>query len=751
MRKRPIRSNTSRRPPATGVASPPPLASVAAAGDTGVSAHWPWLLLVLSVVFNAVALWPELTSRAPRGNDQSFHLLMIRGASEALAGAGNPLDFWIPQLELGFPQFLYYQHLPHLVLAALHRVSAGTLSVEGLFHGTQYLLLVAMPCTVSWSMHRMGFSAAASAVGGVVSTLLSANDYLALEYNSYIWQGFGMFSQLCGIHLFFITSARLMTTMRTGTGYAGSAAWLAALVLSHLLLGALMAATSVLLCLADASRHTLAPRVLRLAMVGVGAFALSAYMIVPFVASASQFLNGVGESSGAVQTRTGVVISGGLLDFGRVPVLTVAAIAGLVAAAVAWRQRADVAARLVTLGLPVWTVLYVVRPGVGLWSSVLPGHTGAASFRYSSMVGVFAILAIGYGAGCLWTFLTRARKPGPRWWPAPARAAVAMVVFLCLLAPAVQERWGYFDENRAIQERATRALASDPDVRSVLGALGGERAGRTFAGFVRGFSCPMAIGRAICLSDLLNAQGTTTVGNPMQKLALSSGLAYDFPVNDPAMYDLLDIRRVVAPTGAATPSFYEPQARFFRHTIYRVATSGAVQYVAVTARQATRDQNALWAAHVQWLRSGGATRREVVRWDYHRPPGPLALRTGCAAPAAARENITTQRLIVDVQCAAPEGDTLAIAFKMTYHPQWQVTVDGAPVPTYMVSPGFLAVDVLPGRHRLDARYAAHPWKLPLLIGGILLFAGLCARSEWADRPARWWMHRSAAAAAPPMR
>ena len=110
--------------------------------------------------------------------------------------------------------------------------------------------------------------------------------------------------------------------------------------------------------------------------------------------------------------------------------------------------------------------------------------------------------------------------------------------------------------------------------------------------------------------------------------------------------------------------------------------------------------------------------------------------------------MTSQQLRVDVACPGPAGDTLAVAFKMTYHPQWQVTVDGAPVSPYMVSPGFLAVDVLPGRHRLEARYVAHPWKLPLLLGGILLFLGICVRSDWADRPAQWWLHRSAPVSAP---
>lgn len=712
-------------------------------------------MVALAVLFNAIALWPEWSARVPARNDATFHLLMIEGASAALAsaavaGAANPLDFWIPQLELGFPQFLYYQHLPHLVLAALHRLGAGTMSAAGLLHGTQFLLLVAMPCTVAWSMYRLGFSAAASAFGGAASTLLSADSRMALEYNSYVWRGYGLFSQLCGVHLFFITGARLSRTMRTGAGYAGTTAWLAALVLSHLLFGAFMALTSVMLWVAGAERRTAIPRLIRLAVVGVGAFALASYLLVPFLESSTSYLSSVrwapGSDTGvravappAMRGLSDALFRGELLDFGRLPVLTGLALAGLLAA----MRRRDAAGRVVAVGLLAWTALYMLRPGAGVLAGVIPAHSGAATFRFSSMVGVFAILAAGYAAGVVWEWLAGPASPVRRWLPAPARAIAALLLLVALLAPAAGERWTYYGGNRDILAQATDAFDANEDIRPMLAVLAAQPEGRTYAGPVRGRSCAMSIGRAFCLSDLLNAQGTATVGNPMQELAITSGLVFDLPITDPAMFDLLDVRRVVAPTGASLPSFVQPDTTIGRYTLYRVATSGSVQYVAVTARRRTSSQDTLWAATQQWLRDGGAARREVVRWDYHRPAGPLALRAPCAQPLVEREEVASQRLLVEVACPGPAGDTLAVAFKMTYHPQWQVTVDGAPVSPYMVSPGFLAVDVLPGRHRIEARYVAHPCKLPLLLGGILLFAALCARSDWADRPARWLLHRAA--------
>ena len=46
-----------------------------------------WLLVAvvgIPMVFNAIALWPEVAQRVPNVNDDAFHQLMIRSASEAI-------------------------------------------------------------------------------------------------------------------------------------------------------------------------------------------------------------------------------------------------------------------------------------------------------------------------------------------------------------------------------------------------------------------------------------------------------------------------------------------------------------------------------------------------------------------------------------------------------------------------------------------------------------------------------------------
>jgi len=157
------------------------------------------LLVLVPAVFNAVALWPELSVPIPSLNDDTFHYLLIQRASEALASGENPFDHWAPELDLGFPQLLYYQHLPHLTVVALHRLLLKRVDLLTLFNLVRYLLLVGFPLTVYWSMRRLGFSVVAGAVAAAVATLLSSNGRYGFDYDSYLWRSVGLYTQLWAI------------------------------------------------------------------------------------------------------------------------------------------------------------------------------------------------------------------------------------------------------------------------------------------------------------------------------------------------------------------------------------------------------------------------------------------------------------------------------------------------------------------------------------------------------------------------
>ena len=682
--------------------------------------YWPFLFVLIGVLFNAWALRSELTAITSR-NDSVFHLLMVKEASAAMLRGDNPLDFWIPQLELGFPQFLYYQHLPHLLLAGLHRVMGGMVAAETLLNAVRYLLLVLMPITVAWSMLRMGFSRTASCVGGVVSTLFSADHHYGLEFESYVWNGFGMLAQLAGVHLFFVALATLSNTLRSGKGVALASVTIAALVLSHLVLAAMFVVSATVMMVVGGERSRMGLRALRLVLVGMIAGCLTAYMLIPFAQSSKAFLSSQPWLDGMWDApklgRTAVrLLNGEIFDQGRLPILTLATFAGVIVCG--WR--AEGVHRIAAVALLAMIGVYLLRPGSGGLGDLLPAKSGYVTSRFVSGVGVFAVLCVGVAADALVGFARTRILAKTKPLPGIVAQGAMLALLMVLLAPALAERWGFHAKGHRLIE-GTAAAASDANVAAAV-AYAASRPGRVYAGTRLGWGCELAVGEDLCVSDRLQAHQLRLIGNPMQSLALSSGLVLNIPDDSAFVYDLYDIRTVLRPIGTAVPPFYTPLVRFGAIGVYATPSSGIAQYAAVMERRHTESQRDLFNGHLEWIRRGSPQRHEVIRWDYHRPAGLLEPRAACPNGGTfANESFTSQQMAVRATCTTTAGP-LALVFKSMYHPQWRVWVDGVRAEPYMVSPGYLAVDIPSGTHDVVARYVPDGRKLPLLLLGLIVFA-----------------------------
>lgn len=239
-------------------------------------------LVAVPMALTAIGLAPEVLYPDPNVNDDAEHVLIAERASEALAAGENPLDPWVPQLELGYPQLSSYQLLPHIAVVTVHRLLLGLLPLRTVFDLVRYLLLVTFPLTVWWSMRTMGFSASASAVGAGASSLLAGEFHYGFEYDSYIWRGLGLFTQIFGMHLAFIALAALQRLLRDGRGTIATALASAGLVLAHLIYAYMLAIAAVVLILSGVSRATLRDRSAKLGAVAGLVGILTSFFVVPF-------------------------------------------------------------------------------------------------------------------------------------------------------------------------------------------------------------------------------------------------------------------------------------------------------------------------------------------------------------------------------------------------------------------------------------------------------------------------------------
>jgi uncharacterized membrane protein len=225
---------------------------------------WRWttlaqILPVLTVMlFNLITLWPECHIGVPSLNDDAEHFLFVQRADAALAEGENPVDNWSPVLELGFPQFFYYQHVPHLAVALIYRLLFKRVGLLTLFNVVRYLLLVFLPLTVWWSMRTIGFTPAAATVAAAFAPLISANYLYGFEYNSYVWRGFGMYTQLWAMHFLFVAIACLHRVLNQGRGYVSAIVACSMVVLSDLMYAYILAITAAVLFLVSLRRNAAA-------------------------------------------------------------------------------------------------------------------------------------------------------------------------------------------------------------------------------------------------------------------------------------------------------------------------------------------------------------------------------------------------------------------------------------------------------------------------------------------------------------
>jgi hypothetical protein len=683
-------------------------------------------LVAIPFLMNAVTLLPELTIPAPSVNDDQYHYLFIQRASQALDDGESVIDHWLPQVETGVPQFLYYQHLPALVVVGVQRLSFGTMDLLTTFNLVRYILLIGFPFTVFVAMRLFGFSTVAAAMAAAASTLLSSDFRYGFEYDSYIFRGLGVFTQLFAMHLAFLTVAVAYRAFQLRKGLWIAAVLFGLLVLTHVFYAYMTAMAIGVMFLWGMNRSNMRARIWALGVVGAGAAVISSYMWWPFLTlspwlNATPYLQPEKYDSYGAPTILGWIASGDYFDHGRLPVLTLLFALG-VAAALLGRSRAA----LVTLALLlVWLVVYFGRPTLGSLVDLLPMHDGLLLHRFSGAVDLAAIILMGVGAAAIWE-LIRPQASG-------VLVVAASVLFIVVLAPAVLERADFYAANTRFLQRTYDAVAQDTDAQAVLARIESLPPDRTYAGLFTTYAKDMKFGD-VYFYDLLTFHALDGFAPPNESISFNADFIWDFNENDPADYDLYNARYVVAPADRAMPAFLTPIMKTTKYTLYQAQTSGYAEYIAIGSRQAAATKNDLFQAARAWERSAPVGQDPpFIRFDYPATtvgPGPSSV-PGC--PDGGRTDFSAfhpGQIKLVVEC--PADSTLMV--KTTFHPNWHVAIDGVDVPTFMVSPSYIGVSMPAGKHQVDVVYQATPIKTPLLVAGLIMLVLLLLVRGRLDGP-----------------
>jgi hypothetical protein len=669
----------------------------------GRTALWrPWLLVAAAVVWNLASL-RALTRGVTYLNDSSLHEQMVRFATAQLRGGHLPLTSWFPFLGEGSPQFLHYQSLPAMLTGAVGLLTGPDVA----FRWSLYLLLSLWPISVYLSARAFGAGRPAAAASAAMSPFLVSTTGVGYEQHAYVWTGFGVWTQLWAMWTLPLAWGLSWRAMREGRGYLRAVLLIALTVALHFETGYL--ALSVLLVWPFVAGRPLVLRLRRATLLLAGSLLASAWVIVPLLAQrrwaavneafqGTQLANGYG-----LHQVLAWLVSGQLLDHGRLPVVTVFAAFGLGLAWLAWSS--DVDARALLAALAVCLLLSFGRTTFGSVADLIPGSGDLFFRRFMMGVQLASLLLAGRGAAWLAAGgirLLTARVPR---WPPGLSPALVLVAAVAVLAPAWVQLGAFASHDGAAiaaQRRAedTQGAAVDRLV-AVIRRDGG---GRTYAGMPTNWGQSFTVG-SVPVFKYLESRDVDEVGYTLRTASLMTNPENLFDDSDPSDYSLFGIRYLILPAGRRPPV---PARATMRSGPYRLWTIDATGYIQAgeIVGEIPADRTNLGTRSVPLLRSGLAARGAYLAVRYGADGGGgSSLPAAPSQPPAGRvgaqhADLANGNASATVQMRRPGVAVLSAA----YDPGWTATVNGRREPTRMLAPALVAVDAPAGTDHIVFRY-----------------------------------------------
>ena len=708
-------------------------------------------VVLFAVAFNLYRLYPEVAGDVRYGNDMVMHLVMVDAVVEAIHQGLEFTDPWQGTMGMGFPLFHYYQHLPHITIAIVHVLTLGVFPLAEMLRWTTYLLLSLFPLSIYWSLGRFGFDRITSAMGGLVASLSATNSIYGFGFASYVFSGYGLYTQLWAMLLLPPALALGYRVLRYGRGYFWATLLLAATLMAHLLYGYIAFLTLGILTfiqpIRGANPKSLAEAIWmpwrRLIILFLLVVVVTSYFLVPLVLNLDYFNRSIWDEStkfdswGHSAVLSGLV-NGDLFDFGRLPSLTYLAFVGLVICLFRWREERYLVPVAIFL---LWLLLYFGRSTWGPSIDVLPMMRYLHMHRFIGGVhlGGILLMAVALAVPWRWAF---SRASG--WYVAAALTLTILVLF-----PVYSERITYLERNnlglREIQQGLLGVDSQDFD--ALLERLKQLPPGRVYAG-------PQSTADTYYVAnkhpyDLLHVEGLDMMGTVYYRFSLNSDVLVRFNERRLDHYNLFNVRYVVAPEDRNVPEFALPIQQFGRHVLYQVETTGYFDLVGSDLTFAGGKTD-FYPAASSWLASelpevkqhpmvflGDHSQDVEAQMLLSEAMGVISEVKASAGPSRGTvrsEVVGSNYFAADITV---ERESMLL-LKATYHPNWQATVDGVKTDTVMLMPSFVGVQLPPGAHKVRIEYRSSRLRIILLSLGLITLPLIAMGEKRATALSSWF-------------
>lgn len=687
-------------------------------------------LLAVSAVsaWNLRELWAE-TKPVAFLNDASVHEQMVRFATQKIAVGQSPFTSWFPNVGLGSAQYLHYQSLGSVLTGA-----AGVLvGANTAFSWSTYLLLSLWPFVVYGSSRLLGLSPLASASAAVLSPFVVSFTGVGYERGAYIWIGGAqVWTQLLGSWALPFAWACTWRAFHRPRWAWAACALVAFTTALHFMSGYL--AFLGILVMALAAFGPWRQRLARAVLLGAGSLAGAAWVVVPLVQlskwssvnqelAATDYVQGYG-----AHTELGWLFKGQMFDARRdLPVITVFVLAG--AAVALWRARGDDLSRVLPLLFVASLVLSFGPTTWGPLADLVPAHADLYFRRFMMGTQLAGIYMAGTAVAAGWE-IAKAFTAAVLHDRAARRTALAFVVAGTAIwcAPAVNEiRKLDQRDSTVIYAQRQADITEGAAVAPIISYIKRHGGGRVYAGLGSNWGQSFTLG-FVPLYKYLESQDVDEMTYVVPSLSLMLDPEAGFDENNPADFPIFGTRYILLPYGMSAPV---PARRVIVSGVFAlwaIRQSGYTTTVRVDG-VIKADRADVGSRSLGFLATVALNQDLAVDWPgLPAPKVPAPARATATAPGTVNYvNARLGRGEMGIGVTMHASGSLLVS--IAYDPGWHAYVNGRTVPTEMLAPALIGVNLGPGRYRVVLRYEGYRWYPELWLVGLLALLAVA----WRDR------------------
>ncbi|MDH7475906.1 MAG: hypothetical protein QHH09_00340 [Microgenomates group bacterium] len=712
-----------------------------------------YTILILIIIFNAYLYRGELTILADV-NDNIFQYSLVDEAKnifqEVLKGKLSIFylfDSFNERWNEGFALSTYYAHLPQALLVIGAAITGIDLYL--FFNIVKYLFLILLPVSFFFGGLILGLPHLLAALIALITQLTFTNGFYGIDSSSYLWRGWGLSSQQMAVFFLPIAFAYTYNYLTRGKNLAQAVLFNFLTAEFHFgifYMGALSYPLITGLEIVEGVKVKEWQKQTReLVLVGwqklkklfilafLTFFSLS-YFIIPFY----YFDNYRNFSfwdpwwkfnSFGVKQAIIWLLNGEFFDFNRWQLITFLAIF----ASILVFKTKEKLFKLFGLLFVFYFFIFFGRATWGNLIDLIPGLSEFHLHRFIVMVQFSGIFLAGWLVNKLLDYLKRQKLSN-------FFKYLILIVLLIIVIRAEKPIVKYAWENDLWLNQANDSYRQElPDYQALVNKLKQLPRGRIYVGRPGNWGRDFKVGHT-ALYMALTRDGFPVVGFAPESWSPTSESDQFFNEADIDYYDIFNSRYLVTPNNFKAPSFAKHLGKFGKYNLYEIKTDGWFTFGKVPF-EVTSKKDELINLVKFWLEVGFKNHQYPrinfpnVQTNYTGKKIKIVDMTTYIDEKGETSTIWQKPIEflpanfwtdLDKEEILPAGyqtsftllndcDNCVVVLKQTYHPNWQVTINGQKGESFPVFPFYIGIPIRrAGTYTVRAIYQPNSLKIALI-------------------------------------